>query len=262
MRIDEFTINRFIGEWRRNKPDVLFGHSRSLYIVATYLQKLGCVEIRPRSIVSTSMMLLEPERRLIEKTFSCPVTNRYGCEEVGLIASECERREGFHINSDHLIVEFLRDDGTVAGPGEESNVVVTDLINLGMPLIRYCVEDKAVPSDRSCTCGRGLPLMENVMGRQADYLKCSDGSLVAGVSLVERTLTAFTGISQMQFVQNDLHRLNVKIVKDCSFSQFTESGLRSELQRVFGEPTRIEIEYVSCLEQTRAGKYRFAICNV
>jgi phenylacetate-CoA ligase len=131
-----------------------------------------------------------------------------------------------------------------------------------MPLIRYRVEDMGVPSDRSCACGRGLPLMERLTGRQADFLKRSDGSLVAGVSLIERTLTAIPGIEQMQLIQNNLHELCVRVVKDNGFDKASERTLRAEFREVFGPEMRVDIKYVSLLEQTHLGKYRFAICNV
>jgi len=262
MEINEDSVRRFVLGWRRTKPRVIFGHAHSIYILAMYLQRLGVEDIRPRGIISTSMMLLEPERRLIAKVFRCQVTNRYGCEEVGLIACECERHEGLHLNMDHVVVEFLKDDGMEAVPGEEAHIVVTDLVNRGMPLIRYRIGDMGVPSGRSCSCGRGLQLMERVTGRQADFLKRPDGSLVAGVSLVERTLTAIPGIEQMQLVQDELHQVCAKVVRDNHFSEVSERNLRSELQTVFGEDVAIEIQYVPALGQTRMGKYRFAICNV
>lgn len=262
MQINEDSVRRFVFDWQRTKPLVIFGHAHSIFILAKYLQRLGIEAIRPCGIISTSMMLLEPERRLIEEIFHCQVTNRYGCEEVGLIACECERHEGLHLNMDHVVVEFLKEDGTEAIPGEEASIVVTDLINRGMPLIRYEIGDMGVPSGRSCSCGRGLPLMERVTGRQADFLKRPDGSLVAGVSLVERTLTAICGIEQMQLVQDDLHHIHAKVVKDSHFSMDSETKLRNELQSVFGKGVAIEIQYVQALGQTRMGKYRFAICNV
>lgn len=262
MEINEDSVRRFVDNWRRARPCVMFGHSHSIYILAIYLQRLGVEDIRPRGIISTSMMLLESERQLIEEVFACQVTNRYGCEEVSLIACECERHEGLHLNVDHVVVEFLREDGTEAVPGEEANIVVTELINRGMPLIRYRVEDMGVPSRRSCSCGRGLPLMERVTGRRADFLKRPDGSLVAGVSLVERTLTAIPGIEQMQLVQNELHRVCVKLVNDSDFTEASELKLRNELKTVFGDEVTIELQYSSDLDQTSSGKYRFAICNV
>jgi phenylacetate-CoA ligase len=261
MRIDDASIDRFVQQWRRERPELLYGHAHSIYMLATCLRRLQ-IELRPRGIITTSMMLLEPERRVIEAVFQCPVTNRYGCEEVGLIASECERHHGLHINADHVLVEFLRDDGSEAQPGEEANIVVSDLVNRGMPLIRYQVEDLGISSDRECPCGRGLPMMERVTGRQADFLKRADGSFVAGVSLVERTLTAIPGIEQMQLIQEELLRVRAKVVKGREFDQASKRKLSDELQQVFGAHTTIEIEEVAGLERTRAGKYRFAICNV
>jgi phenylacetate-CoA ligase len=163
---------------------------------------------------------------------------------------------------DHVLVEFLTDDGAEAAPGEEANIIVTDLVNQGMPLIRYRIGDMGVPSDRICPCGRGLQLMERVTGRQADFLKRPDGSLVAGVSLVERTLTAIPGIEQMQLVQDALHHVCAKVVRDENFSEVSNLTLCNELKAVFGADVAIEIQYVPVLEQTRRGKYRFAICNV
>lgn len=262
MDINEKSVRHFVSNWRREKPTVMFGHSHSIYVLAMYLRQMGIKDLRPRGIVSTSMMLLEPERLVIEEVFDCRVTNRYGCEEVGLIACECELHDGLHLNIDHLIVEFLRADGTEAAPGEEANIVVTDLANHGMPLIRYRVEDLGVPSGRNCPCGRGLPLMERVTGRQADFLKRVDGSLVAGVSLVEKTLTAIPGIEQMQLVQDALDQVCVKIVTDSRYNQVAEQKLRNELQAVFGEKITITIMCLPNLDQTISGKYRFAICNV
>ena len=262
MDINDQSVQRFVEKWRRVMPQVLFGHSHSIYILARYVRQLGVRNIRPKAIISTSMMLLVPEREFIEQTFQCRVTDRYGCEEVGLIACECEQHNGMHLNADHVVVEFLREDGSPAACGEEGNIVVTDLINRGMPLIRYRIEDVGVPSDRTCECGRGLPLMERVTGRQADFLKRPDGSLVAGVSLVERTLTAIPGVEQMQLIQNELQRILVKVVKGREFYQGTENALRQELQSVLGGSVAIQIQYVTNLDQTRAGKYRFAICNV
>ena len=262
MDINENSVRCFVDRWRHERPQVLFGHAHSLYILATYLQRMGVEDLCPRGIIATSMMLLEPERGVIEAVFNCQVTNRYGCEEVGLIACECEQHRGLHLNVDHLVVEFLRDDGSQATPGEEANIVVTDLVNRGMPLIRYSVGDLGVLSDRGCPCGRGLPLMERVVGRQADFLKRPDGSLVAGVSLVERTLTAIPGIEQMQLVQDELHCVRAKLVRDSRFNEGSEYSLRNELRAVFGSEVTIQIDYVPALDQTCAGKYRFAICNV
>jgi len=256
------TVERFIARWRREQPEVLFGHSHSLYMLARYVTDKGIGDLRPHGIISTSMMLLENEREVIESAFSCKVTDRYGSEEVSLIACECERHAGMHLNIEFLYVEFLRPDGTPAAPGEEGAIVITDLFNRGMPFIRYRIEDVGIPSDRHCACGRGLPIMERVTGRVADYLKRRDGSLVAGVSLVERTLTAIAGLEQMQVVQPSADEIILNVVRAPDFSDRTERELLNEFHSVFGDGVAIRVVYMERIPQERSGKYRFSICRI
>lgn len=262
MNLNDATMAAFVQEWRREQPEVLFGHSHSLFMLARYLLGQQVADLRPVGIISTSMMLLPTERAVIETAFGCQVTDRYGCEEVGLIACECERHQGFHLDIEHLFIEFLRPDGAEAAPGEEGAIVVTDLFNRGMPFIRYRIEDVGVPSERRCECGRGLPLMERVTGRVADYLKRQDGSLVAGVSLVERTLTAITGIEQMQIVQPSMTEIVLNIVRAPDYNEASEAALRAEFAGVFGPQTAITIVAGERIPQERSGKYRFSICRI
>jgi phenylacetate-CoA ligase len=262
MEIHEASLQRFLDSARRPAPFVLQGHAHSIFIVARWLETRGHRSLRPRGIIATSMMLLRPERDTIERVFGCAVTDRYGCEEVGLIACECPEHRGMHLNVDHLVVECLREDGTPAGPGEEGALVLTDLMNRGMPLIRYRIEDVGVRSDRICPCGRGLPLLERLSGRTADFLVRADGSLVAGVSLVERTLTALPGIEQMQIVQEAIDTFRLRLVRADGYSSDTEDALRREFRTVFGDSIRVTVDAVDSLTQDPSGKYRFSITQV
>jgi phenylacetate-CoA ligase len=261
MRIDAAAIDRFVADWRRWRPGMLYGHAHSLYILAEALRDRGSA-LRPCGIVATSMMLIRPEREAIEAVFGVPVTDRYGCEEVSLIASECEEHRGLHLNAEHAYVEFLRDDGSACTPGEDGRIVVTELLNRGMPTIRYEVGDRGVPSDRCCPCGRTLPLMESLTGRSADFLLATDGSLVAGVSLIERTLTRFAGIRQMQLVQDERGAAVANLVLTEGWSEQVKSELVAELRSHLGTDFRIEVREVARIAQERNGKYRFSICRL
>ena len=140
--------------------------------------------------------------------------------------------------------------------------MITDLLNRGMPFIRYRIEDVGVPSARACPCGRGFPLLERVTGRVADYLKRRDGSLVAGVSLVERTLTAIPGIEQLQVVQPSREEIVLNVVRAPDFTQATETALLDEFASVFGAGITFRPQYLPGIPQERSGKYRFSICRV
>ena len=262
MDLNPTSMGAFVKRWNEFQPEMIFGHSHSIYIFAKYLHEHGISNLRPRGIVGTSMMLLDHERSLIEQVFGCKVGNRYGCEEVGLIGVECEKHEGMHINSPHIILESLDGNDQPAAAGEAGKLVITDLNNYGMPLFRYRVEDVGVISDRQCSCGRTSQMLERLEGRVADFLKKPDGGQVAGVSLVERTLTKIPGIEQMQFVQEDLHEIIINRVKGPEYNQQTDPALIAELREVFEPGINLIIKDVEKIPQEKSGKYRFSICKV
>ncbi|HMN02710.1 MAG TPA: phenylacetate--CoA ligase family protein [Geobacter anodireducens] len=262
MSVTEASVRAFAAEWKQVQPTLLYGHAHSIFVLAEFVRELGLSSITPKGILSTSMMLMPHERRTIESVFGIKVTDRYGCEEVSLIASECEKHEGMHLNIEHLYVEFLRDDGSPAASGEPGAIVVTDLMNRAMPFIRYRVEDVGVPSDRKCSCGRGLPLMESVTGRVADFLVKSDGARVAGVSLIENTLTCFHGIEQMQIHQQEIDAIKIRLVTGAEFNYDISMGLIAYFKRVFGHDMNVDIEFVDKIKPEKSGKYRFSICDL
>ncbi len=262
MDLNPKSMTAFIKHWQQFQPEVIFGHSHSIFIFAKYLVENKIQALRPQGIVTTSMMLLDHERVIIEQAFNCRVTNRYGCEEVGLIAVECDRHEGMHINSPHIILECLDANDQPVARGAPGKLVITDLNNFGMPLIRYRVEDVGVFADEPCSCGRTTPLLKRLEGRIADFLKKTDGGQVAGVSLVERTLTKIAGIEQMQLVQEKLNEIIINRVKGAEYTPATDQELIAEFSEVFGEAVSLTINDVEKIPQEKSGKYRFSICKI
>ena len=242
MKIDDEAIDRFVAQWRRLRPGLLYGHAHSLFIFAEAIAARG-LRLQPRGIVATSMMLLQSE-------------------EVSLIACECEQHRGMHFNPVHAYVEILREDSTPCAAGEDGNIVVTELVNHGMPMLRYAVGDRGIRSGRQCPCGREIPLLEALTGRTADFLLAADNSRVAGISLIENTLTALPGIRQMQLVQERRLELTVNIVRGADYGPATQEQLAATLRGALGETFAIAIEFVDKIPQERSGKYRFAICTV
>ncbi len=261
MRIDDAAIARFVAEWRALRPGLLFGHAHSIFILAEALAARGGGAPRPRGIVATSMMLLAPERAVIEDVFGVRVTNRYGCEELGLIGCECERHDGLHL-SEFVAVEALRDDGSPCAPGEDGRLVITDLANRGQPLLRYEVGDRGALAGEPCPCGRGWPRLARLTGRTADFLLALDGSRVAGVSLIENTLTRLTGIRQLQLVQDERAVVVANLVPAVGYGEITANALAATLRGALGEGLRVEIRLCERIAQEPSGKYRFSICRV
>jgi phenylacetate-CoA ligase len=261
LKMDEPALMRFARSLQRRPPSLLFGHAHSVYLFAEFVRRHAPGTVRPRGIITTAMVLHGWQRRVIEDVFACPVTNRYGCEEVSLIACECERHEGLHVNADGVYVEVLR-DGRPAAPGEPGSVVVTDLTNRAMPILRYQVGDVAVWSERVCPCGRGLPLLERLEGREADYVVTSRGELISGISLTENFALEVPGVAQLQIVQETERHFCFRIVRGPGFGPASLARLRELVAERFGPDATHECEYVDRIPQEPSGKYRFCISRV
>jgi phenylacetate-CoA ligase len=261
LGIDRSKLRAFAEHLKRNPPGLIFGHAHSLYLFAAYIRKFCPGTIHPNGVISAAMTLHDWQRAVIEEAFGQPVTNRYGCEEVSLIACECEEHNGLHANADGVYCEVIRDDRLNAGPNA-GRLLVTDLTNRAMPLIRYEVGDVVVPSKRTCACGRGLPLIEQVVGREADYVLSPGGSLISGISLTDHFATEIDGAAQVQIVQEKLTFLRLRLVPGEGFGPESHRQIATLVRDMFGEQMRFEVELVSAIPQEASGKYRFCVSPV
>ncbi len=255
VRLTDSRMREFVTAIRRHRPGLLFGHAHSLYLIADRLKKQGIDDVRPNGIVSTAMPLHDWQRKTIEEVFGTKATDRYGCEETSLIAGECEVHRGLHVNADSVHVEV--ESGEPTGP-----LLVTDLCNHAMPLIRYRNGDHVTLTDRICSCGRGLPLIEKVEGRDADYVVTPTGSLISGISLTENFACLIEGTAQVQIVQEAVTHLRLRIVPSEAFGVDSRRQIARLVGDTFGPTMRHDIELVDAIPQEPGGKYRFCISKV
>lgn len=247
----------FAKHLQRRPPGLLFGHAHSLYLFACYVQRHCPNTIHPDGVVSAAMVLHDWQRATIRDAFGREPTNRYGCEEVSLVACECAEHRGLHIHAEGVYVEVQPDPHR-----QEGRLLLTDLRNRAMPLLRYQVGDVAIPSARTCACGRGLPMLEQVMGRDADYVLTPDYQLISGISLTDHFATAITGAAQVQLVQDELRHLRVRIVTDERFDVQSQHEIAALVHAQFGPTMQHTVEIVAAIPQEPSGKYRFCISPV
>jgi phenylacetate-CoA ligase len=263
LDMTEEKMNVFADGISKAPPTLLTGHAASLYLFSRFLKaRRPDVRIRPKGILSTCLVLHDFERQMIEEVFGCKVTNRYGCEEVGLIACECERHEGLHVNLDSLIVEVVDNCGNPCTPGAVGQVVLTDIVNRAMPILRYKVGDMAVWSRQSCSCGRTLPLLEKIEGRVADYVVKRNGEYTAGTTLTECFALMIPNVAQMQIVQEDYDRFVFNIVKTDKFGDESMAKIKDLVSARFGEDAKYQCVFMDKIPSEKSGKFRFCISKV
>lgn len=201
-----------------------------------------------REVRTVGERLAPSTRALCREVLGVPIVDAYSAQEVGYLALQCPDHEHYHVQSERLLVEILRDDDTRCTPGETGRVVVTDLHNFATPILRYDIGDLAEVGP-ACPCGRGLPVLTRIVGRVRNMLVYPDGRTTYPVFTVAcREAARYRDI---QLVQLTRDTLRARVVPD---GDLDERALIDALHRVLGHPFAVEIERVDEIARTPAGK--------
>ncbi len=256
------TLTQAAEQLVRWQPEILVAYVSSATLLARFVQAEAIKAIRPRAIQTSAEVLTRDDRQLLEETFGCPVFDRYGCREVGNIAHECSAHQGLHNLAENNLLELLDAHGVPVEPNQLGRVVVTNLNNYAMPLIRYENGDMAVPSQRTCTCGRGLPLISSVAGRTTDIVTSPSGKLLHG-EFFTHLFYKIKGVYQFRVVQETRAHLHVQIVPSSEFDQQATLKYLEDTIHQHGDPNfKVRFELCNTLSPTASGKYRFTVSRV
>lgn len=163
---------RYLNMIKDFSPDYLDGYTLPLVALAHYeLEEHVAPQI---GVITCNCETLLPwHRKLIEKAFRCHVYNFYSSQDLGAMAQDCINHQGLHINAERYILETT----------EDGHFLFTDLLNYSMPIIRYEIGDMGKFLSRKCSCGRGLPLVEEVIGRTLPFILTKKGGWLHTTSL-------------------------------------------------------------------------------
>jgi phenylacetate-CoA ligase len=257
LAADYQALNRVLDSIARRPPGLVRGVATTLYAVARRIEELGR-PVAARGCWSGGAHLPAHHRPTIESAFSCPVYERYGSWDVGVIAHQCPEERGFHVAAESMIVEVVREDGHPAAPGELGEVLVTPLFNRATPLLRYRLGDLVeAPSGESCRCGRRLPLLGKLVGRSNDLLRTGDGRVIAPEAVSQQMSRLYPSVIQFQVRQRRDLTLDVHVVqRDDPPPETGRARLAAALDELLGMPGATRVERVEELPLTDGGKLR------
>jgi phenylacetate-CoA ligase len=254
-------MQEYLERLRRFRPAVLYGYPSALAEFATLVRDERAKPIKVARIFCTAEPLHSTQRALLEEVFGGEVFDLYCTREHGCIGFECQKHAGFHIDVGSVFVEILR-EGRPVRPGEAGDVVITDLLNYGMPLVRNLVGDVAALAQVSCDCSSPLPLIARVHGRQADNLYQRNGSIVVG-HLLSYLFTDLPSIRRTQFVQEDLGSVDVYLVCDPDAFAAARDDVIQRVGSIMGPATTVRTHAASDLPRNpRSGKFQEVICRI
>ncbi|MBI3860371.1 MAG: phenylacetate--CoA ligase family protein [Planctomycetia bacterium] len=252
------SVSRYLKEINRWRPQAIVAYTNPLYDLARGLEERGLRPYSPNSIVVGAEKLHDFQREVIERVFQAPVFETYGSREFMLIGGECEQHAGLHLTHEDLLVEIVDDEGQPTPVGREGNVVITDLTNYGMPFIRYQNGDRAIAGSEPCPCGRGLPLLKKVVGRQLDVLETPDGRRVPG-EFFPHLIKDFPAVRRFQVVQEDRWTIRLLVVVDDRWNTEIRDLLAEQIHDTTGYAVEVEISVVDEIPLTPAGKRQVVV---
>ncbi|MDJ0893710.1 MAG: phenylacetate--CoA ligase family protein [Alphaproteobacteria bacterium] len=235
------------------QPSYLMTFPSNLAELARLSLKDG-VRIDSLDHVRTQGETVKPDHRaIVREAWGVDLYDVYSSEEVGYMALQAHEAEHYFVQSEAVYLEILDDAGEPCAPGEIGRVVVTTLHNFGAPLIRYHIGDYAEVGEPA-SCGRGLPVLNRVLGRIRNMLIRPDGSQ-AWPYFGGDNMLSIAPIRQFQIVQKTVHDIEARIIPEQPLSFEQQAALIKHISDCLGGDFRIKLKYVDDVEKGSRGKF-------
>jgi phenylacetate-CoA ligase len=255
-------LDRFVGTIRAIRPAMLFGYPSSLSLIARHARATGMdmSKLGIRVAFVTSEKLYDEQRTAISEVFACPVANGYGARDAGFIAHQCPSGS-LHISAEDIVVETVNPDGSPTARGEPGEIVVTHMATADFPFVRYRTGDVGTLGDKTCACGRGLPILEDVQGRTTDFVVAHDGTVMHGLALIY-TVRDLPGVERFRIEQVSLDQTIVQVVAGPAFDQASEDRIVRDFKARLGSMVDIRVDKVAGIASETSGKFRYVVSRV
>jgi len=254
------SINTQAAWLQEQEPDYLLSYPSNILGLANHCLEHGIKLQRLREVRTLGEAHNPGLRAVCHQAWGVPVVDVYSANETGYIALQCPEHEHYHVQSESVLVEILKEDGTPCQPGEIGKMVVTSLQNYAMPLIRYEIGDLAEAGE-PCPCGRGLPVIKRILGRQRNLITLPDGSQHYPITGYQAWME-FLPIRQMQIVQKSLQEVEIKLVTERHLTPEEQEKLNRVLYDSLGYPFRLNYTYLQDIPRGAGGKFEDIISEV
>ncbi len=255
-------LDGFVAAIRARRPKMLFGYPSALSLIARHAESRGIAldGLGIKVAFVTSERLYDDQRTTISRVFGCPVANGYGARDAGFLVHECPHG-GMHLQAEDIIIETVGADGRPTAPGTPGEIVVTHLATHEFPFLRYRTGDVGVLSDKTCACGRTLPLMQEIQGRTTDFVVAADGTILHGLALIY-TVRDLPGVERFKIVQHTREHVEVFVVAGPPFGAQDEARIVRDYKARLGQGVRVDIRRVEAIATEKSGKYRYVVSHV
>jgi phenylacetate-CoA ligase len=258
-RLEDATFARFVRVMQRCRPRIVYGYSNMVDMFSQYVLRNHCDLPRPEAVICTAEPLGAVRKQNIQEALQAPVYDHYGSRELGMIAANNAGNTKMRFHGAGCLVELVpvqrMEEGWIA------RLVVTDLLNEGMPFLRYDTADSVLVQDADLAANSAFPVVDQIHGRQQDTLVLSDGRLFPGMFMTVALweVRDQVSIKCLQFVQEAIGKMTLRYVADgpwettlAELNQF-EKILRSTI------PDRFDLRFEAMEEMPRSASGKFSL---
>lgn len=245
---------------REEKPAYLLTYPTNLQALLDLCRKQGTAVPGLRQIRTMAEVVAPELRAQCGDVLGIGIADMYSSQECGYFALQAPGHDHYLVQAEVVLLEVLRADGSPCGAGETGRVVVTPLTNYAMPLLRYEIGDFATVGAAS-PCGRGLPVLERILGRVRNMLVTPDGQRI-WPAFGTQTLVKVAPIRQYQFVQLDRTTIEARFVPWRPIAAEEEQALLAHVRSNMPAGMAVTIRYVGEIARSEGGKYEDFVCNV
>ncbi len=260
FHLSEENLPLYVDAIRKFGAVALDGYPSTVYLLARFVAQAG-ISLPMRAIITSSETLYPFQRAAIESAFGCRIFDYFAAAERVVFATECNAHEGHHVSSEYGVLEFVDADGTPVPTGETGAMLGTSLHNFGMPLIRYRCNDMSAFRVSPCSCGRALPLMEDVSTKAEDIIALADGRMISP-SVLTHPFKPMHSVEESQIVQEAYDHIVIKIKPNAKFSDDERAHLIREFGVRLGAGVKVEVEVVERIPRTASGKFKWVVSKV
>lgn len=250
---------KFIVKYSNRGGAMLMGYASTFTAFQKYFEKYGYDDVKNANIygvVSGSEMLYDATRLSIEKAFNCKCVSRYANEENGFLGQDRNENNVFFMNRANYFVEILKFDSNKPADDEEiGRIVVTDLYNYAMPMIRYDTGDVGAKI-KVIYDGKERYAIGSFGGRIVDSVKDSKGNTISPHAITN-LMWKFVQIKQFQFVQKSKGKY--LIILNAKKEDINETELILEYKKILGEDSVFNISYCDDIPILASGKRRYIV---
>ncbi len=220
------TVVRAIKDYR---PEVVFALPSNLWLVSRHMVHHGIKLARPlKAIITSSEKLYPQQEEMARMAFGAEVMDLYGNTERTVQAIRCNHGRM------HFVPIYGLPEVSTNGRGAAGEIISTGFGNRLMPLIRYRTGDYAEMSRDTCPCGRAWPVIEKLLGKDADFLIRDDGTEVSVNMIWGLHINFGDKIKEFQFVQDAPGRVELQYAADESLTVDQHRELLGNLQALRG----------------------------